>query len=72
MRQNMPAYLEKCQQDLEGIENSKLCSLTYTSFTKNEQKAKSCEESYNGILRKGMGNAMYYIIGYIQQMNFNL
>eukprot|EP00347_Sterkiella_histriomuscorum_P017246 403350125 len=70
MRKNMPDYLQESAQELEGFENQQLCDLTY-EYSSTPEKAATCKTAMDNLLNKGIGNTMYYIIGYIQQMNFN-
>eukprot|EP00347_Sterkiella_histriomuscorum_P015925 403355164 len=71
IRKNMPEYLMESQAEFEGIEGSQLCDLTFNRYLNDPVKAQKCKTALDSILQKGLGNTMYYIIGYIQQMNFN-
>eukprot|EP00347_Sterkiella_histriomuscorum_P018940 403343575 len=69
LRRSLPDFLADAKDKFNMIEDQNICNMTYLS--EDPAKARNCELSLDSLLQKGQGNAMYYLIGVIQQLNLN-
>ncbi|CDW84629.1 UNKNOWN [Stylonychia lemnae] len=67
LRKSLPTYLKEAASELSKLEDKRLCQTGLAG--QSEESIQNCEQALDKLLQNGIGYAMYYIIGYIQQMN---